>query len=179
MKSMKFIIHHYLALLIAVFMFSASIYLYVFMYNSATAQMANTEEALTQVTLAQGNMSKYSALTKTIESTKPDITRIESALVKSEQTLTFIEAIEKISPRGGAAVSIVSISADDLSNTATGTVGYINTHIEIKGSWTEVLRSMHLVESLPYAISIDNVRMSVDADKKWIMGFDASVLVVK
>jgi hypothetical protein len=181
MKKMKFkfTLHTYLAIIITVVIFTASVFLYIFMYDTAQTQIANTRDAFIAVADAQGNESKYKELAKTLAATKSDTDSMAQVLVQSDQIITFIESIEKVGIITHASVSILSISADDLSTAATSTTGVARAHIQITGSWQAAMRSLHLVESLPYAISMNNVRVAVNAKKLWTIDFDITTLTIK
>ncbi len=181
MKSMnlKFIMHHYFAVAITVLIFAASVCLYVFIYNKAESQIANTKDAFLAVADAQQNESKYKELSKTLASIKPDVDNATSVLIPSDQIISFIEAVEKVDSVTRANVSIVSIAADDLSNSPASTTGSVRAHIRIVGSWQSAMRSLHLVEALPYAISTNNVRAVSDAKKTWTIEFDMTAMTIK
>ena len=175
----KFTVHNYVAIIITALIFCMSVFLYILIYNKAGSQIANTKDAFAQVADAQANESKYKELAKTLISTKADVDKLNKLIIPSGQIVHFIESVENVGDITHANVSISSISADDFSNAPASTTGMIHTHVQIIGSWQAAMRSLHLVETLPYVISTNNARLAVDAKKKWTVDFDMTVMAIK
>jgi Tfp pilus assembly protein PilN len=160
-------------------MLGVSISVYLFIYNNAILQTEHTNTAIAEVATAQANQSQLKTLVATLETTKADRDRIAKSLIPIGQTVQFIEAVENVGKVIPAKVSIVSINSDDLSLQTAGAIGTLQAHIEVEGSWSNALRAMHLIESLPYSISTDSARANTRGSHVWNVSFDVKALVIK
>jgi hypothetical protein len=104
---------------------------------------------------------------------------IQTYLIPDSNTVSFIEEVEGVAKQSGASVSIASISADDLTSAAVGTIGHIQAHISINGSWSQAMRALHIIEDMPYALTIDNVSAHALGGGVWDVEFNMTGLVVK
>jgi hypothetical protein len=170
---------HYLALAVSAGILACSVLVFAFVYYQVGVQMGNTTAAYSQVSQAQSQEDQASQVVATISQTAAERAQLQSFFVGDSQTVGFITQIENTGTEsGGAVVTIATISDDDLSAEATGTTGFIHAHIDIIGTWPQAMRALHLLESLPYGESIDNVRATPSGAKQWAIGFDLTAVMV-
>ncbi len=163
---MKPTYHHYSALTIAFVIFVISISGYIFIYYSIYDQAARTADTNGNIAAQQSAEIKERQISDSIAATVSDRALVSTFLISPNATVPFIDSIEGIGSQTGSKVTIVSISND------TGT---LTTHININGSWKNVMRAMHLVENIPYSLRMDNVRMSLQTGGQWNEDFDISI----
>ena len=72
----------------------------------------------------------------------------------------------------------VKILPAHLSSDPVGATGDIHAHISITGTWSDAMRALHLLESLPYGESIDNVRATPASTKTWSIQFDLTAVMI-
>jgi len=171
--------NHYLALGVSVGIFLCSILAFIFVYYRVDAQMANTASAYDSINQTQLQENQARQVISTLSGVQNQLNIVQSFFVRDDQTLDFINKIEGVGIEAGKAnVTIASISDDDLSSAAVGTIGNIHAHIDILGSWSDAMRAFHLMESLPYGESIDNVRITPASVKEWSIEFDLTAVLV-
>ena len=159
-------LHHYSALGISITIFLVSIFGYIFIYYSVNDQTASTAAAEKAVLTEQGTAARQKSIVDSLKATVDERAIIGSFVLTSDQTVPFIERVEGISKQSGATVSLVSISSD---------ASLVHAHVNIQGSWTTMMRAMHLVENLPYSISMDSVRVSQVGKGLWNEDFDIAI----
>ncbi len=171
--------NHYLALAVSGCIFICSVLAFWFVYGQVGVQMRNSSAAYGQIAQAQLQEVQARQIVDTLSDTQVERDLLSSFFVSDAQTVGFISQIENVGKEAGkATVTIASISDDDLSAAAMGTTGSIHAHINIQGTWPDAMRAFHLVESLPYGESINNVRASPASSKEWTIGFDLTAVLV-
>ena len=163
---MKPTTHHYLAFSISAAVFCVSIAGYIFLYYSINNQVIKTTNAEATVTLQERMAIKQKNISNSLNTTANDRALIESFILSGKDTLKFIEQIEGLSAISGATVSLASISTDTLS---------FHGHINIQGSWSTSMKALHLIESLPYSLMIQNVRLTTQGKSGWMEDFDITL----
>lgn len=150
-----------LMLAVAVTATVAALYIYMFYATSASVRQAN----LTRGTvLAEGaNQSQAKSLSELVIATAASRARLASFFVPADNVVVFITALESLGPQSGSTVSLATIDADSLTNASAGTVGTVRAHINSIGSWGSVMRALALAERMPYAVSIDHIRLDTSA----------------
>jgi hypothetical protein len=98
-------------------------------------------------------------ITAAYQATSADRARLTTFFVSDDATISFIETLENLGDATGAVVTLSGIVADDMEGKDAGTIGNIKVTINIKGSWTAVMRTLSLAEVLPYRTSIQSVRL--------------------
>jgi len=171
--------NHYLALAVSSCIFVCSILAFVFVYHQVGLQMQNTAVAYTKMNDAQLQENNAKNVVNTLAATQAQRALLESFFVRDDQTVGLITQIENVELKAGAvSVTIASISDDDLSAASIGTTGNIHAHINVKGPWPNAMRALHLLESLPYGESIDNLRVTPISDKEWNIEFDLNAVLI-
>ena len=111
-------------------------------------------------------------------STVADRALLPSFLVSQDDAVPFIDAVEAIGSSTGASITISSLSSaigDSSHKVVTAT-------ISMSGAWASVIRSIEIIEDIPYAISIKDLHMDAFSDSskssniQWTAGLDISVL---
>ena len=157
---------HYFALIIAILIFAASVFAYIFIYHSVTVQTGKTAQAIQNVHTQQMTATNEQKLNDLLNTTENQRLTLGTFMLSSNATVQFIEKVESVGAQSGSKVLLVSISAD---------TDILHAHVSAVGGWPNVMRAIHIVESLPYSIIIDNVRVGGDDSGKWTVGFDIAV----
>ena len=102
-----------------------------------------------------------STLKTLVADTKNQRDSLEALIVKDEAVADFAGSIEALSKITGADTTINSLgkisSGDSLFNTEQFVIS-----LGVDGDWSSLRRTLALIESLPYAASVDNVAFSRD-----------------
>ena len=113
-----------------------------------------------------------------VASTEADRQELLSHLVSSDKIVEFIEFMEKLGTKAGSTVTLSTFSSEDDSAKAPGSVTVVNASVRVVGSWAAVMKTVGLLENLPYEASFDRVRFFA-RDKGWEMSFDMQTRKIK
>ncbi|MEY2664733.1 MAG: hypothetical protein RIT04_541 [Candidatus Parcubacteria bacterium] len=165
---------------------------YWFSYNSIESQTIRTSEILQQIAEEQSRSAHQKSLTKLLDGVRGSQAQLSSFFVPSDRVVEFIEQIESLEKLSGAVVTLQSITAENISEAATSTVGRVDASVSVVGNWASVMKALQLAERLPYSISISGVNVSsagivdgASAPKAakgtslWRMTFQIQVLSIK
>jgi hypothetical protein len=173
--------HHILILLaFASIIISAAVYWYV--YGTVIKQAETYSKDLAENSLDSGKKVNEKEVAKMYADTILGRAQLANAVLQDDKIITFIESIESIEQNTSLDINISSISNDDLSSSAKGTFGHLKVHVDINGSWSDVMRSIILIENLPYSLSVDNIHLQFSKDIKkvqWKASLDIIVLTIK
>jgi len=113
--------------------------------------------------------------------------KLASLFVPEDDAVAFIQSMESIGNASGADISISSISEAQADSTKKMVTGSVMADIKVKGSWSEVMKSIELFELLPYRVKIDRLAMDVavpagdrvSTSKVWQASFNISAPTLK
>jgi len=178
---------HLLMLFTALIVLIASAGLYTYLYYETGVLTERDVTARGVVAAEQADQVEGKDLQVLYDSTAADRARLPGLFVPADDAVVFIQSIESISAQSGATVSILSISKNSNAAAPAGTIGTITAHISVNGSWTNVMRTLTLFETLPYRSAVNHITMTVSTlsggkgggGPTWQLSFDiaASTLV--
>jgi len=171
--------HHYIALSIAFVVLVASLGAFLYIDGQVHNETKETTATFDKVAKEQTAITKEQSVASVFSSTALARALIQTYLIPDNNTVYFIEEIEGVAKQSGTNVSIASISADDLTSASAGTIGRIQAHISINGPWTGAMRALHIIEDMPYALTIDNVSAHALGGGVWDVEFNMVGLIVK
>jgi hypothetical protein len=134
------------------------------------------------VAAEEQNATSEQGLSQIYQSTVDARARLHTLFIPTDAAVQIIEALEGIGAKTGAAVELSAISADNLDAAEAGTIGKIDAHITANGSWASVMRSLKLVEDLPYPVSVSNVTLASGgptSKREWEVSFEVKVPIIK
>jgi hypothetical protein len=132
----------------------------------------------------QQNVANEEGLSQIYKSTADARSRLRSLFIPSDKAVALIEALEGIGTQTGATISLASIAADNLDASAPGSVGSVNVQMSVRGSWPAAMRTLKLVETLPYPISIGTVSLASSgagpsSKREWQISFGIKAPIIK
>lgn len=163
--------------------------IYGFMYyrvESSAQKIIKNQAQIDSATLAKEREKKF---LDTYKATANKWTSLQDLYVQSDEVVNFIEKIESIGPLAKTEFNIANLDADNMDNAPFGKEGKIRMHITSKGGWEEVMKSLALVELLPYKLSVNNVKASSYKNQQtqgkntvtkivWELSFDLEVAML-
>lgn len=182
---------HYILLLFSFAALAISGAGYVLLYKAVVSEARESSQAIAEVALENTKRLREQELTATYADTLSDRTRLASFVISEAEIVDFIEAVEGVGADSGAQVEISAIGKGDIAKTEKVSFGHIAAHLEIQGSWINVMRALILVENMPYSISMNNFNLVAMGDlaaasapvkgaapkvRQWKMSFDIKVL---
>jgi len=179
MKHRSPIVHIYM-LVSAVVVIVAAIGLYDFMYHLTGSMTDAATSSREEVIVQNQDQSEADVITSLYRSTAVDRSSIHGLFIRTGDAVTLIKAIESVGTVSGASVKISSISDGQAENSVEPVTGQINAVVSVDGSWSALIRSLKLLEALPYQSSIGHVSIGTsvvsggkaDSQRKWQMTLD-------
>ncbi|MFA6404584.1 MAG: hypothetical protein WCW03_01115 [Candidatus Paceibacterota bacterium] len=178
---------HLSLFIVAIITLFSTIAIYVYMYyaNNSIIERAISARNITNREIS--NKDQENDLSKLYESTIGDRQKINALLIGNNEIVSFVEALEALGSKSGSEVKISALTAENTNNQTIGATSTLRAHVEINGSWNSVMRTLKLSETLPYGITIGDVRLGpsggyvVDKTKlgKWTAEYDISAIVIK
>lgn len=145
----------------AVICLCISAYGYLFIYNKSLEQ-ARSYTRITQEVNSEDGKKKYEQELFTMyETSKSSRDKIASFIINNDGIVNFIEMIEKIGESTNTDLELSSINNEK---------DHIKAKINVKGSWSNVMRALILIENIPLSASISNISLVTS------LGLDKSVL---
>lgn len=128
-------------------------------------------------------------LLKDFKDTEDSRAALVSYFVSDDKIVNFIQVLEATGPKVGAQAEIMSLDAEDSTGKEKGTVTSARIRLEVRGSWSTVLRYVMAVERLPYVVAINNLSLrnlgGIPADgsltpvknqsSQWVANFELSI----
>jgi len=178
---------HILMLVTAVIALLASMGLYGYLYSQTRVLTEREVTARGVIEAEVASQTEGKDLLVLYDTTREARALLSGLFVPADNAVAFIQSIESISSQSGAAVSILSIVNNSTATALPGTIGTITARLSVTGTWTNVMRTLMLFETLPYRSAINHITLNTSTLKgaaagaalQWQLSFDiaASTLV--
>jgi hypothetical protein len=163
---MKANYRHYTLFVLAFLAFVATGLGYSYVRSQIFTQAVKAAELAKQVdVLEQKKKHEYDATTT--YSRRPDQPALLTKyLISKEKVVDFIELIENIGTETSTEIDLTGIDSPEITKTAAVEANYshMKAHIQIDGTWPNVLRAIALLEKIPYSVGYDNVSVSQEGE---------------
>lgn len=175
---MKYIHSHKGLLTISVCAVSVVYALYMYVYMSVDRSISDAIAINNVLHSEQIDASQEEGITAIYEATHADRARMAQLFVSDTATIDFIEMLESLGTKGGSVVTLSSIEADPIISDTVNIPRSIRIRIEARGSWSSVLKTIMLAETIPFRSSVNMVRIdsstnsSRDARREWRATFE-------
>jgi hypothetical protein len=151
--------------------------LYAYLYWQVNVSLDKAIVARDIALVETDKKSREKDVLKLYETTQEDRNKLAGYFIPSDGTVQFIEAVESIGPVAGSSVELSTIEADNLAGKPAGTIGTVRAHVEARGQWAAVYKTLLFAERLPYKLAIKNVRLGSGdevgkAGRAWRVSFD-------
>lgn len=172
---MKINPRHYILIVFAILSILATGFAYFFIYQKAISQADQYVQVNKEIENEDTKKHNDQDLIKIYNSTKDSREKILTYLVKEDKVVNFIETLEKVGTDSNTKLELSSINNDS---------GIIKVNVSVKGSWSNVMTSLVLVENLPLSLYIKDVKLNSvsDLEKKgrsWELTFSAEAISIK
>ena len=154
---------------------------YFYMNEIINRSTSRTIEQKSIVDSERTGKSKEQILVRSYNDTEKDREALAKMFIPSEKLVVFIEALESIIPKVSAKVLISGTETEPLDNSSLVQIGGVRAHIESQGSWSEIMKTLRLVETLPFIVYVDRLQIvssvpSIPVKKnqktEWKISFD-------
>lgn len=182
---MKSAFAHLPLLVLGLLTVSGVAFLYAYMYKAIDSSLNQAALAASVVASQEQNSAQAQDIVALHGNTSDDRTRLRSFFVPDNDAVSFIEELERLGPKVGSVVSLSDVAADDTAGLSPGSFAKISAHVDVSGSWQEVMRTLMLSEVLPYQSSIGDVTMQAStegtdksAKRIWRASYDVSATML-
>jgi hypothetical protein len=163
---------------IAVTLFVFSVYAYV--YRAVGVSTARAVLARDIVNLEKQSSSETQNLDTLYDSTAEGREALSGFFVRADDVVPLIEELEALGDYAGTTVALSGIT---VSAPADKNFGTVRLRVDASGGWQSVMKVILLAETLPYAVTVDNARLTTAAEPgarstggKWQVSFEISAL---
>jgi len=150
--------HHHFLIIFAIAVTLLVTALYVYMRYSILDMTNEAVVSKSKIISLRMHENVDEELEKIKKESKDDFTKISRAFIQLDNTVPFIESLESLGKNTGSVVTIASIDNVDPVEGSSAVNGYIKIRINILGSWSAVMKTVMMVENMPYKLLIDGVR---------------------
>ncbi|MEX0672607.1 MAG: type 4a pilus biogenesis protein PilO [Candidatus Paceibacterota bacterium] len=105
-----------------------------------------------QVRVERERQQRSESVQETLENNVQEINSLGSYIVGADETPDFLSMVEEVGTQSGATISTESVETLDEDESDQGELLQMN--VVISGSWQEVYRSVALIETLPFKITV-------------------------
>ncbi len=139
-------------LAIALLVLAGAIGAYVFWYASVGALSENAAALQGEIQTKSQESARVAAAKVALESLKEDEAAMQAYLVREEDIVPFLGALESTGTALGSTLEVVSVASD-----STEARSRILLSLKISGSFDAVLRTLGAIEYGPYDSAVENI----------------------
>jgi len=161
-----------------------AIVLYLISFWYVKSEFEKASYALNSAEISYEQKDKIQTTAQNVEELEPQIEKINSYFVESDDVVGFINLLEQKAKGQGTSIETTDVSIEEaLGDLLYGEVLKIS--LTVKGSWNNVMQYLNLVESLPYDIWITNTNLALkrntdsENDNLYHWEADLTLLVLK
>ena len=148
---------HYILLVLALVTVVLSALGYTVLYRAIVSQSVRAHEAMKEIASVDEKQKHAEDAASIYTKTSETRTRIANLAVSQEKIVDFITSVEKLGDDAGVQLELSSITNEPFA--AGKTTGYIKGRVDARGSWTNIMKALILIEHLPHSVSLSNVRL--------------------
>lgn len=142
---------------------------YGYLYKTIDISTENIAKTRADIQSEESLKSQSKSISSLFESTASNRAKVRASVVDSEKVVDLIVAVESLGSRSGSKVTIINI-------TSQKNEVYMN--VSATGSWSSVMRTLVMAESLPYASAMDSLRLDASDKGVWSMNFKLRALTI-
>ncbi len=170
---------HYILIIFAIITLAVSVFGFVFLRDLIYSRAVTSAKIAREVSQIDEQNKHESDITSIYDKSSEQRRLLDSFIVPKEKIVDLIESIEKIGVDTSTDLELSSITNQESKDDKTS---QFQAHVDVKGTWTNIMRSLILIEGLPYSVSINNTRLIKSGDSKssqWELSLDLRVLTGK
>lgn len=134
-------------------------YLYFTYYiNSLTQKTANIKS---DIQLSEIKYTRLEILRKATENTSDQKSRIEQLFVGQSGAVDFIGKIEDMAKNSGLTYKTDTVETEPMPGSEDLGKELVTINMTTTGLWSNTIKFLKLIESLPYSVKVNNIRLNV------------------
>lgn len=173
---------HLVLLILALVALSASIFTYSFFYNFVKSEAEESAQLSQQIAAIEEQRRHEQGVASVYQQSVSDLAALKSYVVTGEQVVDLIEEIEEIGTTTSTSLELTGITNSANASQKEGEFSVFTATVHGKGTWTNIMRALILIEHLPYSMSINNIRFAEEGAgpaRVWTISFGIKVLTTK
>jgi hypothetical protein len=135
---------------------------YGFSYSILVQKSAAVADLESKIASQTDAINRLTATRAAFGEIAGDEAAVQNYFISESGVVGFIDMLQSSGRAQGAAVDVLSVSADKLSKQPTFTFS-----ISISGSFDAVMRTVGVIEYAPYAVSVSALSVRQDAKNLW------------
>jgi hypothetical protein len=171
---------HYILLIFAIITLAVTIFGFIFLRKDIYSRAVASIEIAREVNQIDEKNKREMDIANIYDKSSGQRNLLASFLISKEQIVDLIESIEQIGTDTSTNLELSGIVNQELSK--DNKVSTFQAHVEVLGSWGNVMRALILTENIPYGVSLNNIRLIKSGESKspeWKLSLDVRVLTGK
>jgi Tfp pilus assembly protein PilO len=168
---------HYILLIFAIITLVVTVFGFIFLRKDIYERAGVAAEIVKEVNQIDEKNKREIDIANIYDKSSGQRNLLSSFLVSKEQIVNLIESIEQIGTDTSTNLELSGIVNQEVSK--DNKVSTFQSHIEVQGSWSNVMRAFILIENMPYSVSLNNIRLvksNASKSQEWTLSLDARVL---
>ena len=149
---------HYILILFAILATALAVGVYVILYKTILTQAAQSFQISYELSQENEKKQHEQDLASIFAKSADDRERNDHSLISQAKIVSFIEMVESIEKQANVKLELSNLHNDDVI-TDKNPITYLYAHVDAEGTWTNVMRTLLLLENLPYASIVDDVKI--------------------
>lgn len=133
-----------------------------FSLNQIRVENKAISEVLNNIEFETAKQSKLSTFKSLLEETKDHRAAVATYVLENDGVVDFVETIEELGTISRATTTIFGLNESPLGKDAV----VLNANIKLEGTWLRTYRILSLIESMPYALTVEKLVTSKDMNVK-------------
>lgn len=155
---------HYILLIFALAALVLSVLGFSLLRGNIISQAIESAQAIKDAALIDDQKQHAEEIARKYEKSADDRTKLGSYIVTEDKIVNLIEEIEDIGIRSGAPLELSGITTEPGTASKGVTFNTLKARVAGKGSWSSLMQALILLENMPYALSLNNVRLEVSGE---------------
>ena len=149
---------HYILLIVAVVTMLCSAAGYWVLYHTVQQQSIHAAEVSKEIALVDERKQHEQDAASIYAKTADERAVLADSLVSPDKAVDFIKSVEKIGDDVGVELNLSSITNEPASGGSP--FGYFKGHVEARGSWSNIMKTLILIENMPYVVSLQKIGLA-------------------
>lgn len=156
---------HFILLTLAFITFVVTTLGYAYVRSRIYTQAMNADQLAKENAVMEERNKHELEVTKVYDKLSDENASLTKHLVTQEKVVEFIEALEAMGSIASSTVELTAITPEEIikTNKIENNYSHLKAHLEAAGQWSNLMRTLTLLENSPYSIVYDNIKLYADA----------------
>ncbi len=150
---------------------------YGYVYRTIGLSVENITGLRSSIQQGEILRSQAKSISTLYDDTLANRKALKAAVINSEKAVALIEAVESLSIKSSAKVTILNINSQKTGQ-GSSIANEIYMDVSVTGSWASVMKTLNEAEKLAFVSAIDHVRVDVGDKRVWSMTLKLRALTI-